>query len=88
MAGGRSSATVCGVGAITAYGWGRKPVGRPGKRPVRRRRIEGLGRQPRPRRRLHGQDRRYPSRGPAHRFSRAMESAVDEAIEDAYERGW
>jgi 3-oxoacyl-[acyl-carrier-protein] synthase II len=94
MAGGRSNATVCGVGAVTAYGWGRKHLWdglESGQSAV----VASSGWAD-----TLGHDVAYmgrvidvphddpPHDDPRSRFARAMETAVDEAIEDAYDRGW
>lgn len=85
----RPAATICGVGAVTGYGWGRKRLwdgllgGESAVVPSRGF-SETLG---------HDVawmaciDDPSPTEGRT-RFARAMESAVDEAIEDARERGW
>ena len=81
---------MCGVGAVTAYGWGRKQLWdglASGESAVGR--VERLGPT------TLGHDVAYMGRvpdiehdDPRSRFARAMESAVDEAIDDAYDRGW
>ncbi|HEV7526893.1 MAG TPA: beta-ketoacyl synthase N-terminal-like domain-containing protein [Acidimicrobiia bacterium] len=86
---GRSPATVCGVGAVTAYGWGRKNLWdglESGESAV----VASSGWAD-----TLGHDVAYmgkvidvPHEDPRSRYARAMESAVDEAIEDAYDRGW
>jgi 3-oxoacyl-[acyl-carrier-protein] synthase II len=81
---------VCGVGAVTGYGWGRKSLwdgltsgesavvasdgwtDTLGHHVAYMARITDIG---------NGEDRRS-------RFARVIESAVDEAVEDALERGW
>jgi 3-oxoacyl-[acyl-carrier-protein] synthase II len=81
---------VCGVGAVTGYGWGRKflwdglvsgesaVVASAGW-------TDTLGHDVAYMARItdieHGEDRRS-------RFARVIESAVDEAVEDALARGW
>jgi 3-oxoacyl-[acyl-carrier-protein] synthase II len=94
MAGGRSSATVCGVGAVTAYGWGRKHLWdglESGQSAVVRSTgwAETLGHDVAYMGRIADIPHEDPpQKDPRSRFARAMETAVDEAIEDAYERGW
>ncbi len=86
---GRGPATICGVGAVTAYGWGRKNLFdglSSGESAVVRSTgwadslghdVAYLGTMP-----------DVPHEDPRSRFSRAMESAVDESIRDATARGW
>ncbi len=86
---GRSPATVCGVGAVTAYGWGREQLWEglaSGASAV----VASSGWEE-----TLGHDVAYMGKiadvehtDPRSRFARAMESAVDEAIADAYARGW
>ena len=89
VAKGPAPATVCGVGAVTAYGWGRQRLWdglNRGESAVVRSTgwaeelghdVAYLGRVP-----------DIPHEDPRGRFSRAMESAVDEAVADATARGW
>jgi 3-oxoacyl-[acyl-carrier-protein] synthase II len=86
---GRGPAAICGVGAVTAYGWGRDPlweglasgesavVASSGWQDELGHDVAYLGRIAAP-----------PGADPRSRFARAMESAFDEAIADARERGW
>ncbi len=86
---GRSPATICGLGAVTAYGWGREKlfeglhsgesavVGRAGFADTLGHDVAYLG-----------TISDIPHEDPRSRFSRAMESAVDESIRDARARGW
>jgi 3-oxoacyl-[acyl-carrier-protein] synthase II len=88
-AGRRRTATVCGVGAVTAYGWGRKRLWdglASGESAV----VASSGWAD-----TLGHDVAYMGRitdveheDPRSRYARAMESAVDEAVEDAHDRGW
>ena len=89
MGGGRKSATVCGVGAVTAYGWGRKHLWdglESGESAV----VASTGWAD-----TLGHDVAYMGRitddpntsDPRSRFARAMETAVDEAVEDARRPG-
>lgn len=87
---GRAAATVCGVGAVTGYGWGRKHlwdglvsgesavVPSSGWADTLGHDIAYMGTIPSA---DHHED-------PRSRFALAMEAAVDEAVEDAYARGW
>lgn len=89
ISGRRRTATVCGVGAVTAYGWGRKRLWdglASGESAV----VASSGWAD-----TLGHDVAYMGRitdvehdDPRSRFARAMESAVDEAVEDAHDRGW
>ena len=87
---GRAPATVCGVGAVTGYGWGRKRLWdglESGESAV----VPSTGWKE-----SLGHDVAYlaqvadvPHEGdPRSRFARAMSTSVDEAIDDATERGW
>lgn len=86
---GRAPATICGIGAVTAYGWGRDHLWAglaSGESAV----VESNGWLD-----TLGHDVAYmgkiadvPSADPRSRFARAMESAVDEAVADARDRGW
>ena len=86
---GRAPATVCGVGAVTGYGWGRKRLWdglESGESAV----VRSTGWKE-----SLGHDVAYmakiadvPHEDPRSRFARATETAVDEAIDDATERGW
>ena len=86
---GRGPATICGIGAVTAYGWGRQRLWdglASGESAV----VESHGWTD-----TLGHDAAWMGRmpdidhdDPRSRFSRAMESAVDEAVDDATHRGW
>jgi 3-oxoacyl-[acyl-carrier-protein] synthase II len=86
---GRAPATVCGVGAVTGYGWGRKRLWdglESGESAV----VRSTGWQE-----SLGHDVAYmatiadvPHEDPRSRFARATETAIDEAIDDATARGW
>ena len=86
---GRSPASICGIGAVTAYGWGRDHLWdglASGESAV----VASRGWED-----TLGHDVAYmgriadaPGTDPRSRFARAMESAVDEAVADARERGW
>jgi 3-oxoacyl-[acyl-carrier-protein] synthase II len=89
MSRGRGPAAICGVGAVTAYGWGRDRLWEglaSGESAV----VASHGWQE-----ALGHDVAYlgritdvPEADPRSRFARAMERAVDEAVADARERGW
>ena len=86
---GRAPAAICGIGAVTAYGWGRDRLWEGlagGESAV----VGSSGWQD-----ALGHDVAYlgkiadvPGADPRSRFARAMESAVDEAVADARARGW
>ena len=89
-AGRRSYATVCGIGAVTAYGWGREQLWdglASGESAVVASSgwTETLGHDVAYMGRITDVDEHHDPRS---RFARAMESAVDEAVADAHERGW
>ncbi|TVT52090.1 3-oxoacyl-ACP synthase [Amycolatopsis rhizosphaerae] len=80
---------ICGIGAVTGYGWGREPFweglasGKPaatltGGYGLHRDESAWVARVP---------DGGDPADGPS-RFSRAMRAAAREAVADAGERGW
>lgn len=88
---GRAPATLCGVGAVTAYGWGRDALwdGLAGGESAV---VASSGWAER-----LGHDIAYMGKvtdvdhdgaDPRSRFGRAMEFAIDEAIDDARVRGW
>lgn len=86
---GRSPATICGLGAVTAYGWGREKLFEglhSGESAVVARAgfVDTLGHDVA----YLGTISDVPHEDPRSRFSRAMESAVDESIRDARARGW
>jgi 3-oxoacyl-[acyl-carrier-protein] synthase II len=85
-----TSVSICGIGAVTGYGWGRKHLwdglvlGEPAAR-----RHPGFGE-------YFDDDELWvslipdggrPEDGPS-KFSRALHSAAREAVDDALERGW
>ncbi len=80
---------ICGIGAVTAYGWGRDQLWdglASGESAV----VRSTGWEA-----TLGHDVAYmgkvpeiPHTDPRSRFARAMESAMDEAIDDARVRGW
>jgi 3-oxoacyl-[acyl-carrier-protein] synthase II len=86
---GRAPAMVCGIGAVTAYGWGRDHlwdglasgesavVASSGWESTLGHDVAYMGRIPE----IEHED-------PRSRFARAMEVAVDEALGDARVRGW
>jgi 3-oxoacyl-[acyl-carrier-protein] synthase II len=89
-----AGATVCGIGAVTGYGWGRKLLWdglRSGESAV----VASEGWTD-----TLGHDVAYMARitdpetegdtpvDPRSRYARAVESVVDEAVEDARARGW
>jgi 3-oxoacyl-[acyl-carrier-protein] synthase II len=86
---GRAPAMICGIGAVTAYGWGRDHLWdglASGESAV----VKSTGWEP-----TLGHDVAYMGRipeiehdDPRSRFARAMEVAVDEALDDARVRGW
>jgi 3-oxoacyl-[acyl-carrier-protein] synthase II len=85
----RPPATVCGIGAVSGYGWGRKHLWdglESGESAVVASSgwAESLGHDVAYT--AHIGDIEHEDR--RSRFARAMETAVDEAIEDAFERGW
>jgi 3-oxoacyl-[acyl-carrier-protein] synthase II len=86
---GPAPATICGIGAVTAYGWGREHLWaglESGESAV----VASSGWQD-----TLGHDVAYMGRivdvdttDPRSRFARATETAVDEAVRDARDRGW
>jgi 3-oxoacyl-[acyl-carrier-protein] synthase II len=86
---GRAPATVCGVGAVTGYGWNRDALWdglASGESAV----VRSTGWES-----TLGHDVAYMGKvidtehaDPRSRYARAIESAVDEAIGDARVRGW
>ncbi|MDA8401157.1 MAG: beta-ketoacyl synthase N-terminal-like domain-containing protein [Actinomycetota bacterium] len=89
-AGVREPVYVCGVGAVTGYGWGRKYLWdgmRSGSSAV----VKTSGFSP-----VFDDDWGYVARVPdggrprdgMSRFSRALRASAREAVEDAMERGW
>ena len=89
-----AGATVCGVGAVTGYGWGRKRlwdglaggesavVASDGWTDTLGHDVAYMARITDPER-----DKSAP-RDPRSRYARAIEAAVDEAVDDARARGW
>jgi 3-oxoacyl-[acyl-carrier-protein] synthase II len=80
---------ICGIGAVSGYGWGREPLwdGLVSGKPAARR-APGLGETPdEPVWAAKVPDGGDPGDGRS-RFARAMRAAAREAIEDAGTRGW
>lgn len=86
---GRGPATICGIGAVTAYGWGREHLweglaGGESAVVASSGWLDTLGHDVA----YMGRVADVPSEDPRSRFARAMEHAVDEAVNDARARGW
>jgi 3-oxoacyl-[acyl-carrier-protein] synthase II len=89
IAKGRAPATICGVGTVTGYGWGRQRLWdglASGESAV----VRSTGWKD-----TLGHDVAYmakmpdvPHEDPRSRFARSMEVSLDEAIDDATARGW